>query len=370
MRATAPAAACSTASTAPARARSAPPARPGPRAGRHARGHGVRGAHGRPRGPVDPAHGAPAPRPVAARRRRFRLCGPGAHNGGAPMNADDIRRMVADSVALKQRFFEEKAPQLLDLGQRDRRPAARRRAPARVRQRRLGRRRAALRGRARGAARPTSGRALSAIALTTDPSIVTAAGNDLGFASVFRRQVEAHGRPGDVALGISTSGRSPNVVEALRAARALGLHTIGLTGNGGATVATLVDDLVDVPHTDTQRIQEVHGMVLHVLGAGRRGGGERLSVARPAPGASQPPAGAAGRAALARRRRDLPARAAPEPGRRPARRRARTGRARASLRSSTACPACSRPRRCARWSTRSRARARAAARCCGAWART
>ena len=60
---------------------------------------------------------------------------------------------------------------------------------------------------------------LSAIALTTDPSVVTAIGNDMGFASVFRRQVEAHGRPGDVALGISTSGRSPNVVEALRAAR-------------------------------------------------------------------------------------------------------------------------------------------------------
>lgn len=106
---------------------------------------------------------------------------------------------------------------------------------------------------------------LSAIALTTDPSVVTSVGNDLGFAAVFRRQVEAHGRPGDVALGISTSGRSPNVIEGLRAARERGLGTVGLTGNGGGEVAGLVDHLIDVPHPDTQRIQEVHSMVLHVL---------------------------------------------------------------------------------------------------------
>ena len=107
--------------------------------------------------------------------------------------------------------------------------------------------------------------ALSAIALTTDPSIVTAVANDMGYAAVFRRQIEAHGRPGDVALGISTSGRSPNVVEALRAARQRGLLTVGLTGNGGGEVAGLVHHLIDVPHDDTQRIQEVHGMVVHVL---------------------------------------------------------------------------------------------------------
>jgi D-sedoheptulose 7-phosphate isomerase len=180
------------------------------------------------------------------------------------MNADDIRRLVTDSVALKQRFFDEKAPQLLELG-------------GRIAGRLLAGGRLLAFGNGGSAAdaqhfaaelvvRLThQRRALSAIALTTDPSIITAAGNDLGFAAVFRRQVEAHGRPGDIALGISTSGRSANVVEALRAARELGLHTIGLTGNGGALVATLVDDLVDVPHPDTQRIQEVHGMVLHVL---------------------------------------------------------------------------------------------------------
>jgi D-sedoheptulose 7-phosphate isomerase len=180
------------------------------------------------------------------------------------MNADDIRRMVADSVALKQRFFEENAPRLVDLGQRI---AARLLAGGRLLAFGNG-------GSAADAQHFAAElvvrlaherRALSAIALTTDPSIVTAAGNDYGFAAVFRRQVEAHGRAGDVALGISTSGRSANVVEALRAARSLGLHTIGFTGGGGATVATLVDDLVDVPHPDTQRIQEVHGMALHVL---------------------------------------------------------------------------------------------------------
>ena len=76
-------------------------------------------------------------------------------------------------------------------------------------------------------------RALPAIALTTDPSIVTAVGNDMGFDVVFRRQVEAHGRKGDVAVGISTSGRSPNVIAALQAARAIGLVTVALTGEGG-----------------------------------------------------------------------------------------------------------------------------------------
>lgn len=180
------------------------------------------------------------------------------------MNADDIRRIVAESVALKQRFFDEKAPLLIDLGQR---LAVRLLAGARLLAFGNGGSAAdAQHFAAELVVRLThERRALSAIALTTDPSIVTASGNDFGFASVFRRQVEAHGRPGDVALGISTSGRSPNVIEALRSARSLGLHTIGLTGNGGGDVAALVDDLVDVPHPQTQRIQEVHAMVLHVL---------------------------------------------------------------------------------------------------------
>ena len=108
-------------------------------------------------------------------------------------------------------------------------------------------------------------RALSAIALTTDPSIVTAVGNDLGFDEVFRRQVEAHGRKDDVAIGISTSGRSPNVIKALEAARANGLVTIALTGEGGGELPGRVDHLIDVPSTDTPRVQEVHGLVVHLL---------------------------------------------------------------------------------------------------------
>ena len=108
-------------------------------------------------------------------------------------------------------------------------------------------------------------RALPAIALTTDASIVTAVGNDLGFDLVFRRQVEAHGRKGDVAVGISTSGRSPNVIKALETARASGLVTVALTGAGGGKLAGLVDHLIDVPSTDTPRVQEVHGLVVHLL---------------------------------------------------------------------------------------------------------
>jgi D-sedoheptulose 7-phosphate isomerase len=182
----------------------------------------------------------------------------------APMNVDDIRRVVADSVALKERFFAASAPLLLEVGGR---MAESLLAGGRVLAFGNGGSAAdaqhfvaELVGRMR---RERAG--LSAIALTTDPSIVTAVGNDMGFAAVFARQVEAHGRPGDVALGISTSGRSPNVVEGLRTARARGLLTVGLTGNGGGALAGLVDHLIDVPHADTQRIQEVHAMVLHVL---------------------------------------------------------------------------------------------------------
>jgi D-sedoheptulose 7-phosphate isomerase len=108
-------------------------------------------------------------------------------------------------------------------------------------------------------------RALPAIALVTDPSILTAVGNDLGFEEIFRRQVEAHGRPGDVAIGISTSGRSKNVLRALEWAKAHGLVTVGLTGGGGGALAGLVDHLIDVPSHETPRIQEVHGMVVHLL---------------------------------------------------------------------------------------------------------
>ncbi|HEY8151702.1 MAG TPA: D-sedoheptulose 7-phosphate isomerase [Vicinamibacteria bacterium] len=104
-----------------------------------------------------------------------------------------------------------------------------------------------------------------AIALTTDTSILTAVANDIGYDAVFRRQVEALGRKGDVAVGISTSGRSPSVVTALAKAREMGLVTIGMTGHGGGKLAGQVDYLIDVPSPATPRIQEVHGLVIHVL---------------------------------------------------------------------------------------------------------
>jgi len=106
---------------------------------------------------------------------------------------------------------------------------------------------------------------LAAIALTTDTSILTCIGNDYGFDQIFARQVRALGRRGDVALAISTSGNSPNVILAASAARDLGLVTVGLTGNGGGKLAPLVQYLLDVPHKSTARIQEVHSMIGHIL---------------------------------------------------------------------------------------------------------
>lgn len=112
----------------------------------------------------------------------------------------------------------------------------------------------------------TERRALPAIALTTDTSVLTAIGNDYGFDRVFARQVEALGRPGDVALGITTSGRSPNVLAAFEVAAARGLTTIALTGgrDGGAAGAA-AGIHVHVPEGVTARIQEVHATVLHLI---------------------------------------------------------------------------------------------------------
>ena len=106
---------------------------------------------------------------------------------------------------------------------------------------------------------------LPAIALTTDTSTLTAIGNDYGFDQVFARQVRALGRKGDVAIGISTSGNSPNVLEAVKAAKEMGLVTVGLTGGDGGRLASEVQYILNVPHKQTPRIQEVHSMVGHLL---------------------------------------------------------------------------------------------------------
>jgi phosphoheptose isomerase len=107
--------------------------------------------------------------------------------------------------------------------------------------------------------------ALAAIALTTDTSVLTSIGNDYAFDRVFARQIEALGRRGDVALGISTTGTSPNVVAALEVAHALGLKTIALTGKDGGVVGRAVAIHINVPSDVTARVQEVHRTLLHVI---------------------------------------------------------------------------------------------------------
>ena len=109
-------------------------------------------------------------------------------------------------------------------------------------------------------------KALPAIALTTDTSALTAIANDYGYDEVFARQVQAFGRPGDVAIAISTSGKSPNVLRAVDAARTLGLTTIGLTGGDGGALASRVDlSLCVSASTLSFRIQETHILIGHVL---------------------------------------------------------------------------------------------------------
>jgi phosphoheptose isomerase len=106
---------------------------------------------------------------------------------------------------------------------------------------------------------------LPALALTSDSAVVTAWANDVGFEDVFARQVEAFGRPGDVLLALSTSGRSGNLVAAFREARQRGIRTIGLLGGDGGRLRRLADVAIVAPARDTQRIQEVHMLVVHLL---------------------------------------------------------------------------------------------------------
>lgn len=108
-------------------------------------------------------------------------------------------------------------------------------------------------------------KALPAIALTTDSSILTAVGNDYGFDEVFRRQVEALARPGDVVIGISTSGMSNNVFHALTEANSIGCKTIGLLGRNGGNIAGIVDVDLTVAVQETPSIQAAHGAIIHII---------------------------------------------------------------------------------------------------------
>lgn len=106
---------------------------------------------------------------------------------------------------------------------------------------------------------------LPAMAFTTDTSMLTAIGNDYGFDQIFRRQLEANGRKGDVFIGISTSGNSPNVVAALQLARELDILAVGLTGQNGAKMKTHCDHCIQVPSVSTPRIQESHILLGHII---------------------------------------------------------------------------------------------------------
>ena len=108
-------------------------------------------------------------------------------------------------------------------------------------------------------------RALPAIALTADSNVVTAISNDYGYDRVFARQIEGLGRPRDVAFGISTSGRSPNVIAAMAAAKSRGLITIALTGRDGGPLGTTADIHLHVAEQATPRVQEVHRTILHAM---------------------------------------------------------------------------------------------------------
>ena len=108
-------------------------------------------------------------------------------------------------------------------------------------------------------------RALRSVALSTDSSVLTCIANDYSFDSIFSRQLEALGRPGDLLVGISTSGNSSNVLRAFECANELGLHTVGLLGKDGGKAKALVDHSIVIPSSTTARIQEAHILIGHCL---------------------------------------------------------------------------------------------------------
>lgn len=180
------------------------------------------------------------------------------------MSKERIATVVAESLEAKRRFFTERAAELVALADAI---AERVRAGGKV----------LVFGNGGSAADAQhfagelvgrftkEGPPIPALALTTDSSIMTAVGNDYGYEYVFKRQLEAHARPGDIAVGISTSGNSKNVLEAMKVAKSRGLLTVGMTGEGGGQLAALVDHLFAAPSKETPRIQEVHHLMNHIL---------------------------------------------------------------------------------------------------------
>lgn len=109
---------------------------------------------------------------------------------------------------------------------------------------------------------------IAAIALTTDTSTLTAAGNDFGFDHIFSRQIDALGNVGDVAIALSTSGKSPNIINALKTAKSKNISTIGISGRDGGEMPTICDKMLIVPSNSTARIQEMHILLGHILCGG------------------------------------------------------------------------------------------------------
>jgi len=177
---------------------------------------------------------------------------------------EKIRAMAADSLDAKRRFFEQSGPDVA-------------RAARMIIESMRGGGKLLIFGNGGSAADAQHvaaelafkmGRereALPAMALTTDTSLLTAISNDRSFDFVFARQIQALGREGDIALAISTSGNSPNVIEAVKQARAMQIETIGLLGAGGGKVGAMVDLALVVPSDETPRIQEVHIAASHII---------------------------------------------------------------------------------------------------------
>jgi D-sedoheptulose 7-phosphate isomerase len=111
-------------------------------------------------------------------------------------------------------------------------------------------------------------RALAGLALTTDSSVLTACSNDFGFDLIFARQIEALGRKGDVAIGLTTSGNSPNIICGLQRARSMGIAAAAFTGCGGGKLVGIADPLLIVPARETARIQEMHTLLGHIFCSG------------------------------------------------------------------------------------------------------
>ena len=180
------------------------------------------------------------------------------------MSKQRIDEVVAESLEVKKRFFVAEAQNLVDLADLI---AARVRKGGKV----------LVFGNGGSAADAQhfagelvgrftkEGAPIAALALTTDSSIITAVGNDYGYEHIFKRQMEAHGRPLDIAVGITTSGNSRNVLEAMQVAKERGLLRVGMTGEGGGKLASMVDHLFAAPSPSTPRIQEVHHLMNHIL---------------------------------------------------------------------------------------------------------